>query len=64
MSDGSQDLILVRMAKVAASDQDSRILIFWLMAKCIIWESNLVASAARGLILMNLNQEGCLRGMH
>jgi hypothetical protein len=52
------------MAKVAASDQDSRILIFWLMAKCIIWESNLVASAARGLILMNLNQEGCLRGMH
>jgi hypothetical protein len=30
------------------------------MAKCITWESNLVASAARGLILMNLNQEGIL----
>jgi hypothetical protein len=32
------------MTKVAASDMSSRILIFWLMEKCIIWESNLVAS--------------------
>jgi hypothetical protein len=52
------------MAKVAASDQDSRILIFWLMAKCVIWESNLVASPARELTLMNLNREGYLRSMH
>jgi hypothetical protein len=46
--EGSQDLILVRMAKAAASDQYCRILIFWFVAKCIIWESNFGGFCSKG----------------
>jgi hypothetical protein len=31
------------------------------MLKCIIWKQNLVAFRARGLVLGNLNPEGCAR---
>jgi hypothetical protein len=31
------------------------------MLKCIIWKQNLVAFRAKGLVLRNLNPEGCTR---
>jgi hypothetical protein len=60
----SQDSILSGITTVVTSDIASRILISCLMVKWVIWEGNLVASASRGFIPMNLNGEGYLRSMH
>jgi hypothetical protein len=37
--------------------------VFSFVLKRIIWKSNLINFKARGVILVNLNREGCMRSM-